>query len=35
MVESPSSGVPKTVFARDYEITSEMVYQYLRQANLG
>jgi DNA invertase Pin-like site-specific DNA recombinase len=32
LVERASGGVPKVVLARDYGISRETVYQYLRQA---
>ncbi len=34
MVQPAESGVPKSVLARDYGISRETVYQYLRQAKL-
>ncbi|QQQ64418.1 recombinase family protein [Paenarthrobacter ureafaciens] len=34
LVERASSGVPKVTLARDYGISRETVYQYLRQAKL-
>jgi DNA invertase Pin-like site-specific DNA recombinase len=35
LVNRASSGIPKVVLARDYGISRETVYQYLRQARLG
>ncbi|MDR6414864.1 DNA invertase Pin-like site-specific DNA recombinase [Pseudarthrobacter sulfonivorans] len=34
LVERAGSGVPKAVLARDYGISRETVYQYLRHAKL-
>jgi DNA invertase Pin-like site-specific DNA recombinase len=35
LFQRAGSGVPKAVFARDYGINRETVYQYLRHAKLG
>jgi DNA invertase Pin-like site-specific DNA recombinase len=35
LVTRAGSGVPKAVHARDYGISRETVYQYLRHAKLG
>jgi DNA invertase Pin-like site-specific DNA recombinase len=35
MVQRAATGVPKAALARDYGISRETVYQYLRQAKLG
>ena len=35
LVQRAGSGVPKSVLARDYGISREIVYQYLRNAKLG
>ena len=34
LVQRAGSGVPKTLLARDYGISRETVYQYLRHAKL-
>ena len=34
LVQRAGSGIPKVVLARDYGISRESVYQYLRQAAL-
>jgi DNA invertase Pin-like site-specific DNA recombinase len=34
LVQRADSGVPKALMARDYGISRETVYQYLRQAKL-
>lgn len=35
LVQRAASGVPKSALARDYGISRETVYQYLRQAKLA
>jgi DNA invertase Pin-like site-specific DNA recombinase len=35
LVQRAGSGVPKAFLARDYGISRETVYQYLRHAKLG
>lgn len=35
LVQRAGTGVPKSLLARDYGISRETVYQYLRQAKLG
>lgn len=35
LVQRAGTGVPKAVLARDYGISRETVYQYLRQSNRG